>query len=95
MSSILHNVYQTESALANDYYNGAKNATRTNIIPRTGFNQKILNNNNTGYPQDSISRESNQTDFFTSPLSGQSIKKESFHGNQVPFIKNSVLIIAQ
>ena len=88
MSSILHNVYQTESALANDYYNGAKNATRTNIIPRTGFNQKILNNNNTGYPQDSISRESNQTDFFTSPLSGQSIKKESFHGNQVPFIKN-------
>ena len=88
MSSILNNVYKTESQLANDYYNGACNATKTNIIPRTGFNQKILNNNNTGYPQDSISRESNQTDFFMSPLSGTSIKKEAFHDNMVPFIKN-------
>jgi hypothetical protein len=47
-----------------------------------------LNNNNTGYPQDSISRESNQTDFFMSPLSGKSINKESFHDNMVPFIKS-------
>jgi len=88
MSSILDNVYKTESDLANNYYNAARNATNTNIIPRTGFNQKILNNNNTGYPQDSISRESNQTDFFISPLSGSSIKKEGFHDNMVPFIKN-------
>ena len=88
MSSILNNVYKTESDLANNYYNAARNATNTNIIPRTGFNQKILNNNNTGYPQDSISRESNQTDFFISPLSGSSIKKEGFHDNMVPFIKN-------
>jgi len=87
MSSILNNVYKTEASLANDYYKGAKNATQSNIIPRTGFNQKILNNNNTGYPQDSIRRESNQTDFFMSPLSGQSINKESFHDNMVPFIK--------
>jgi hypothetical protein len=88
MSSILNNVYNTESRLATDFYNGARNATNTNIIPRQGFNQKILNNNNTGYPQDSISRESNQTDFFISPLSGQSLKKEAFHDNMVPFIKN-------
>jgi hypothetical protein len=88
MSSILNNVYKTESDLASNYYNGARNATNSNIIPRTGFNQKILNNNNTGYPQDSISRESNQTDFFISPLSGSSIKKEAFHDNMVPFIKN-------
>ncbi|NBU05672.1 MAG: hypothetical protein EBT39_04925, partial [Sphingobacteriia bacterium] len=65
-----------------------RHATNKNIIPRTGFNQKILNNNNTGFPQDSISRESNQTDFFISPLSGQSLKKEKFHDNMVPFIKN-------
>ena len=88
MSSILNNVYNTESALANQYYKGAQNATQSNIIPRTGFNQKILNNNNTGYPQDSIRRESNQTDFFISPLTGQSIKKEGFHDNMIPFIKN-------
>ena len=47
MSSILNNVYKTESSLANQYYKGAQNATQSNIIPRTGFNQKILNNNNT------------------------------------------------
>jgi hypothetical protein len=88
MSSILNNVYNTESRLANEYYNGSRNATNTNIIPRTGFNQKIINNNNTGYPQDSIARESNQTDFFISPLSGQNLKKESFHDNMIPFIKN-------
>jgi hypothetical protein len=88
MSSILNNVYKTETSLANSMFNGAQNATQTNIIPRTGFNQKILNNNNTGYPQDTIKRESNQTDFFTSPLSGETVKKEAFHDNMVPFIKN-------
>ena len=88
MSSILNNVYKTETSLANSMFNGARNATQTNIIPRTGFNQKILNNNNTGYPQDNIKRESNQTDFFTSPLSGETVKKEAFHDNMVPFIKN-------
>ena len=88
MSSILNNVYNTETKLANDYYNGARNSTQSNIIPRVGFNQKILNNNNTGNPQDSISRESNQTDFFISPLSGKPIGKEAFHDNMVPFIKN-------
>ena len=88
MSSILDNVYKTESSLANSYYNGAKSATKSNIIPRTGFNQKILNNNNTGFPQDNTKRESNQTDFFISPLTGQPIKKEGFHDNMVPFIKN-------
>ena len=74
MSSILDNVYKTESSLANSYYNAARNATQSNIIPRTGFNQKILNNNNTGFPQDNTRRESNQTDFFIYPLTGQAIK---------------------
>ena len=88
MSSILDNVYNTESRLATAYFDGSRNATNTNIIPRTGFNQKIVNNNNTGFPQDTIRRESNQTDFFLSPLTGESIKKEGFHDNMVPFIKN-------
>src|SRR6056300_1692013 len=88
MSSILNNVYETESKLANSFYNGAKNATNSNIIPQTGFNQKILNNNNTGFPQDNISRESSQTNTFISNLSGESINKEGFHDNMVPFIKN-------
>jgi len=88
MSSILNNVYETESSLANSMFNGASNATQSNIIPRIGFNQKILNNNNTGFPQDNIQRESNNTDFFISPLSGERIKQEGFHDNMVPFIKN-------
>ena len=88
MSSILNNVYETESTLAGAYFDGGRNATQSNIIPRTGFQQKILNNNNTGFPQDTTRRESNQRDFFISPLSGQSLKKESFHDNMVPFIKN-------
>ena len=88
MSSILDNVYKTESDLANNYYNAARNATNTNIIPRTGFNQKILNNNTTGAPQNTSAREGGERDFFISPLSGQQIKKEAFHDNMVPFIKN-------
>ena len=88
MSSILNNVYETESSLANSMFNGARDATSTNIIPRTGFNQKIINNNNTGLPQDNIQRESNNTDFFISPLSGEKLKTEGFHDNMVPFIKN-------
>jgi hypothetical protein len=89
MASILENVYNSEFTNANKFFNDARNATQTNVIPRTGFNQKILNNNNTGYPQDNITtRESNQRDFFISPLSGQPVKKEAFHDNMVPFIKN-------
>ena len=88
MASILDNVYQTESTLANSVFNNARNATQSNIIPQTGFNQKILNNNNTGFPQDNSQRESQTTNSFISTLSGESISKEGFHDNMVPFIKN-------
>ena len=88
MASILDNVYRTETNLANSNYNNARNATSTNIIPQTGFNQKILNNNNTGFPQDNISREFNNGSSFVSSLSGEKINKEGFHDNMVPFIKN-------
>jgi len=88
MPELLENVYNSESVLAGQLFNDARNSTNTNVIPRTGFNQKILNNNNTGFPQDNINRESNQRDFFISPLSGQPLKKEAFHDNMVPFIKN-------
>jgi len=88
MPGILEDVYKTETNLANQSFNNARNATNTNVIPQQGFNQRILNNNNTGFPQDDTQRESNQRDFFISPLSGQSVKKEAFHDNMVPFIKN-------
>ena len=88
MASILDNVYRTEANLAHNNYNNARNATTTNIIPQTGFNQKILNNNNTGFPQDNISREFNNGSSFVSSLSGEKINKEGFHDNMVPFIKN-------
>ena len=44
MPEILENVYRTETNLASGLFNDARNATNTNVIPRTGFNQKILNN---------------------------------------------------
>ena len=88
MASILDNVYRTETNLAHSNYNNARNATSTNIIPQTGFNQKILNNNNTGFPQDNISREFNSGSSFVSSLSGEKINREGFHDNMVPFIKN-------
>jgi hypothetical protein len=88
MPGILENVYKTETQLANQSFNNARNATQTNIIPISGFNQNILNNNHTGFQQDNANRESNQRDFFISPLSGQSLNKESFHDNMVPFIKS-------
>ena len=88
MPAILDNVFQTEASLAQQNFNNARNATNTNVIPNTGFNQCILNNNNTGMSKDNAIREGGQRDFFISPLSGQSIKKEAFHDNMVPFIKN-------
>jgi hypothetical protein len=88
MVGIMENVYRAETSLATASFEGACDASRTGIIPRTGFQQKIVNTNNTGYPQDDIKREGNNRDFFISPLSGQSIKKEAFHDNMIPFIKN-------
>ena len=88
MPAILDNVFQTESTLARESYNAARNATTTGIIPQVGFNQSILNNNTTGRPQDSAAREGGERDFFISPLSGQAVRKEAFHDNMVPFIKS-------
>ena len=44
-SDVLNNVFQTESTLARGNFNNARNATNTNVIPKQGFNQKILNVN--------------------------------------------------
>lgn len=87
-SGILNNVFQSEASLAYKNFNDARTATSTNVIPIMGFNQSILNNSNTGLPTDTSKREGGESDFFISPLSGQSIKKEAFHDNMVPFIKN-------
>lgn len=87
-NNILQNVYQTETSLGKSTFKNSINSTTSGVIPPVGFNQKIVNNNNTGYPQNAVSRESNQRDFFISPLSGQPIAKEGFHDNMVPFIKN-------
>jgi hypothetical protein len=88
MPAILDNIFQTEATLASKNFNAARCATNTNVIPISGFNQQILNNNNTGLPQDASAREGGQRDFFISPLSGKSISKEAFHDNMIPFIKN-------
>ena len=88
MPAILDNVFQTEATLARESYNAARNATTSGVIPQAGFNQGVLNNNTTGRPQDSTVREGGERDFFMSPLSGKTVRKEAFHDNMVPFIKS-------
>lgn len=58
-SGIMNNVYTTEKAAANRQYQDSINATTTGVIPIQGFQQKILNLNNTGNPADLIDPASN------------------------------------
>jgi len=70
---------------ANNNFNSAKNAVSTNVIPREGFNQRILNNKNShlDYEPDANS--------FKSPLTGQLMRIEEFtHNNMQPFFGGSV-----
>jgi hypothetical protein len=65
--------------------NNSRDAVNTNIIPRDGFNQRIMNEKNSHFDF-----EPNQQSFI-SPLSGQVMKVEEFtHNNMQPFFGGSV-----
>ena len=86
--SIIDNVYNTETNLANSRFNNSMNAINTNIIPNMGFNDKIINNQNN--TNQHINKNSN-TDFFVSPLSGKQMTNENFtHNNMVPFFRGAL-----
>jgi len=88
--SILGNVYANETYLAKRNFQNAKNATNTNTIPQLGFQQKIINNNNTGYPMNNTNREGNSANDFISLLSGKTMTRENFtHNNMVPFFRGN------
>jgi hypothetical protein len=86
-TSLLGDVYNQESYLVKKNFQAAKQATKTNIIPHVGFNQKIVNDNNTGFPMDNTSRSGAPASDFMSLLSGQ--KTEAFHNNMMPFFKGN------
>lgn len=96
-SGIMNNVFNVEQASANQHYMGAMNATQTGIIPERGFQQKILNTNNTGRPQDaepnayngySNVRIERPEDVMMSSLTGLPMKPEDFaHNNMVPYFR--------
>ena len=86
--SLLDNVYKQESNLARRNFQSAQNATNTNVIPNIGFNQKIINNNTTGHPMDTILRSGAPANEFISLLSGQK-SNEPFHNNMMPFFKGN------
>ncbi len=65
--------------------NATVDAVYTNVIPRTGFNQRIVNKKN-----NHLDFETSQQS-FVSPLSGQIMRLEEFtHNNMEPFFGGSV-----
>jgi hypothetical protein len=85
--SLVNNI---ETTNANNNYQGAKNPSQSGIIAGHGFQQKILNDNNTGDPR---YHKSNQpkNGVIISELTGQQVQTENFHDNMVPFIGRGVM----
>jgi hypothetical protein len=74
-----------ERNLISNNTNATTDAVYTNVIPRTGFNQRIINKKN-----NHLDFETSQQS-FTSPLSGQVMRLEEFtHSNMEPFFGGSV-----
>lgn len=96
-SNIMNNVFASELSAAGSQYSSAMNATQTGVIPERGFQQRILNTNNTGYPQDANQptysgftnvRIQAPEDAPVSSLTGLPMRKEDFvHNNMVPFFR--------
>ena len=90
-------VYGVERAMASNQYSSAMNATQTGVIPIQGFQQRVLNNNNTGRPQDQVAMAragvSNiiiepEQSIITNSLTGIPMKTQDFtHNNMVPFFR--------
>ena len=74
-----------ERNLISNKTNATSDSVYTNVIPRTGFNQRIINKKNSH-----LDFETSQQG-FVSPLSGQVMRLEEFtHNNMEPFFGGSV-----
>jgi hypothetical protein len=75
----------SERAMVRDNFDNAKNSVNSGVVPRTGFNQRIFNQQNSH-----LDFESEQQS-FRSPLSGQLMTMNDFkHNNMEPFFGGSV-----
>lgn len=93
----MNTVYGVEKDMAQNQYSSAMNATQTGVIPIQGFQQRILNNNNTSKPQDQLAMARNGVSnikieppqrMMTSSLTGLPMNQEDFtHNNMVPFFR--------
>lgn len=84
-SNQIEQVHNYEAEKMRNNYESAQNATQTGVIPNMGFQQKVLNNNNTSNPGDKI--QSNKGIY--SNLTGGVIENFT-HNNMVPFFGGSV-----
>jgi hypothetical protein len=80
----------TERSMARDNFVNAKDSVHTGVIPRTGFNQRIYNQQNNHMDFQS-NQETDKSKSFRSPLSGQLMSMNEFkHNNMEPFFGGSV-----
>jgi len=85
--SLVNNI---EVQNATQTYNLARNPIQSGVIAGHGFQQRILNENNTGDPRYHTSNTP-KNGVIMSELSGQSLATENFHDNMVPFIGRGVM----
>lgn len=95
-SANIGQVYNYELNKMTENYNKASQGPQNGIIPNVGFNQNILNNNNTTRPQNNKPLSSvnlnvdKQQNYYISSLTGEKIAIESFtHNNMIPFFKGN------
>lgn len=97
-SGNLGQVYNYEINKMTENYNKAKEGPQTGIIPNNGFNQSILNNNNSIRPENNVANNNlgldklniGEQNYYMSGLSGNKIPIENFtHNNMVPFFRGN------
>ena len=86
----LSSVNTIETTNAQQNFTGAMNPQQSGIIAGHGFQQRILNENNTGDPRYHVSNQP-KNGVVISELTGQSVATENFHDNMVPFIGRGVM----
>jgi hypothetical protein len=94
-SGNMNEVYNYEIRNMTQNINNASNGPQTGVIPNQGFNQKILNQNNTTNPINNVAinninlqPENNMN--YVSSLSGEKIPISDFqHNNMVPFFSGN------
>ena len=80
--------YQTESHLGNTHFQNSRYPQDSNIIPRN-FNQQLLNHVTDGCNNSNLNGP-NESNAVFSQLSGETINREGFHNNMVPFFRGQV-----